>query len=98
MKKKVTVQLVTVQQKDIADREWKEFVSGRHEEDERGYSDNDITISFKADGTMCFSDDTLEGQIIYLYPEQVKHLESVLRKRKAMLKGKGNAKTSKRTH
>jgi len=86
-KKKVTVQLVKVPKTNATD-EWNVFVSKIHEEDEHGYSDHDITIEFKDSGAVSLSDDVLEGEIIYLYPEQVKHLESVLKKRKEMLKGK----------
>ena len=54
----------------------------RHDETETGYNDHDIWISLHKDGALSFSEETGEGWM-YLYPEQISALRSVLRRAKA---------------
>lgn len=88
MKKKVTTSLKKVPNDARITGAW--FVSSRHEEDEHGYSDNTVSISLDVTGAIFLSESETDGGFVYLYPEQVKHLESILKKRAKLLKkGKG---------
>jgi len=68
-----------VKKKDFTHKDSKsEFISSRYEGTDSGYSESEIKICVGENGSISFSGDG-DGQFIYLYPEQVKHLRKILR-------------------
>lgn len=74
MKEKITTSLERKEKHDGSVR----FISKRHCETKRGYSDNDVEFMINNDGSISLAADKCE-HFIYLYPEQVKHLKKVLK-------------------
>jgi hypothetical protein len=59
----------------------KEYLSERFEGTKSGTNQHDVKITQCKDGAIYFSEQGGGDGFIYLYPEQVKHLRTILRKK-----------------
>ncbi len=73
------VTLDEIKKKNFTHRDSKaEFISSRYEGTDSGYSESEIKICVGENDSISFSGNG-DGQFIYLYPEQVKHIRTILR-------------------
>ncbi len=68
-------------EKTLREDEKEKYLSIYYVGDKTGYHEHDIDITILKDGSLTIGEEDGQG-FMYLYPEQVKHLKTILRARR----------------